>query len=973
MKRALLLGIAAAACGGSKPKTDVPAPLPTGAPPVAATAPQPPADPDAAPLPLWPEVHTGVLPNGLTYYVMHHGKPEKRAMMWLAVNAGSVDEDEDQRGLAHFDEHMAFNGTKRFPHQDLVNYLQSIGMRFGADLNAYTTWQQTVYQLEVPTDKPELIAKGFDILHDWAGDVSYDLGEVKSESGVVLEEWRLGRGAFMRLFDKHAKVMFKGTRYADRITIGLPEIIKAANRDALVRFYKDWYRPDQMAVIVVGDVDDAQVEQTIKAEFGDLKNPANERQHVAPGVPAADGTRVSIETDKELPVARLEIYNMVPHRSNASAHDMRRLFVERLYSTIVDDRLAQLVRKQEAPFVDAQVEIGSEVRAVDSFTRAAQVKNGRLEDALRALLTETARVERHGFTQAELDRARTEIMRSNDEAADREATTDSREFTDEVTRYFFLHELMIGRVAERDFGAKYLPQITVDELNALVKSFGSAENRAISISLPDGQPAITKDRVLQIIGEVEKSDIPAWQDKAVPTALMQKLPAPGKIVKEKKLDAVGVTEWTLSNGAKVVVKPADFEKDTVLLSAWSPGGTALASDKAFNDARFAPTVAALGGVGDYDSETLKQILAGKKVSVNLQISDIAEGVNASASAKDVETMLQLLYLKITQPRRDEEYFKTWVANTTEVFKNQLRSPEFEYARESVGAEYNNNPRRSFPQTEDFGKVDLDKSLAFFKDRFADVSDFTFVIVGEVDLDKLRPLVETYLASLPGKGRKDREKDVGVRKVSGIVKKSWKLGVEPKAQVRIDIHAPDTWSKDKDRDAYILGQVLSIRLREELREEKGGVYGVGASVSISRKPFQERVVSINFGCDPTRVDELIGAMNAVMDEIAAKGVTGDYVDKVKEMYARGRETELRQDRFWLGHLERAWEFGEDPAEIPDTAKMIARMTPEKIEAAAKHFFDRKQVYTAIRLPASDAKMSADPIPPSAPAAPAPATK
>ncbi len=838
MKRMISLGAVAAlvACGGSQPRTDVPAPPPSGtetAPPPASS----PVDPEAAPLALWPEVHKGTLANGLTYYVMHHEKPEKRAMMWLAVKAGSVDEDDDQRGLAHFDEHMAFNGTAHFPKNKLIDYLQSIGMRFGADLNANTWWQRTIYQLEVPTDNPDFIAKGFQILHDWAGDTTYDPTEVKAESGVVLEEWRLGRGAFRRLFDKSLPVLFKGTRYAVRDTIGLPDTLKKADRDVLYRFYKDWYRPDQMAVIVVGDIDPAQIEKTIQAQFGDLKNPQNERKHLAGGVPAADGTRISIETDKELPQASIQIMNIVPHRSNASRHDDRRLLVEQIYTTIVNERLSELEKKQETPFTDAGVSIATpdEMREIDAFSREADAKPGRLEDALRALITETLRVERHGFTQTELDRARAVVLRSYEESADREATTSSRDFTEEIVRNFLLNELMIGRVAERDLAKEFLPKITIDELNANVKSFGAAENRAIAVWIPDGQPVLTRDRVLAITSEVEKSDIPAWEDKPIPTTLLPKLPTPGKIVKETKLDAIGVTEWTLSNGAKVVVKPADFEKDTVLLGATSPGGTATVGDKDFQNARFASAVAQIGGAGDYDADTLTKILAGKQVSVQLQVGETDETVNANASAKDVEAMLQLLYLRITQPRKDVDVFKTWTANTGEFLKNQERSPEFSFARDSQAAEYKNNPRRSFPKVDDVAKLDQDKALAFFKDRFGDVSDFTFVIVGEVDMDKLRPLVETYLASLPGKGRREREKDLGIRKVAGVVKKTFDLGVEPKATVRIDIHADDTWSRDKERDAYVLGQLLQNRLREELREEKGGVYGVGANVTIDPAP------------------------------------------------------------------------------------------------------------------------------------------
>jgi len=955
MKRLVISCLCLLAACGSTPKTDTvpaPAPKPTGdvgsmPNPNAGLRPNPQT---AADLPLWSEVHKGTLSNGLTYYIMKHGKPEKRVLMWLAVNAGSVDEDEDQRGLAHYDEHMAFNGTKRFPKDALVNYLQSIGMRFGADLNAYTTWQQTVYQLEVPTDKPEFIAKGFDILRDWAGDVTYDPEEVRKESGVVLEEWRLGRGAGMRLFDKHAHVVFKGSRYADRITIGLPEIIKAGKRDALTRYYKDWYRPDNMAVIVVGEIEPAQIEKEIKARFGDLKNPDNERKKVAGGVPKADGTRISIETDKELPSASIDVANLVPHRSNSTEQDFRRFVVEDVYQTIANERLAQLRRRPDAPFTSAFTSIGAEVREIDAFSRSAQAKNGKTEDALRALMTETLRIERHGFSQAELDRAKTIIARRSEESADQEATANGRVYTDEITRNYFTKELMIGRAAERDLTKKFLPLITVDELNALVKTFGTTENRVITISLPEGQPLIKEDRVKAIIAEVEKSEIPAWEDKPIPTELMAKPPAPGKIVKEKKLDKIDVTEWTLSNGARVIVKPTDYERDAVVLTADSPGGTALVKDKEFKDARFASQVVGLGGVADLDADTLGKVLAGKQISVSASIGEVSEGLNAQASPKDLETMFQLLYLRVTAPRKDEEQFKVWQANSAEQLANQERSPEFQYFKSSAEALYNNNLRRNLPRPDDFAKVDLDKALAFYKDRFSDVSDFTFVIVGEVDLAKLKPLVETYLASLPGKNRHEKEKDLGIRKVPGVVKKQWQFGIEPKATVRIDFHADDPWTKDKERDLYILGQVLQNALREEMREEKSGVYGVGANGSIARSPHQERSFSVSFGCDPTRVDELIDAMNKKIAAVATNGIDDAHMNQIKEIYTRTRETDLRTNRFWLNRLAYAYRYGEDPVEIPDTTKTLARMTVPNLKASIAHFLDKKQVYTAIRMPA-----------------------
>lgn len=937
----------AVACGGSQPKPD---PISGSQRNAAATVPAP-RSTVTADLPLWSAVHKGTLPNGLTYYVMKHSKPEKRALMWLAVNAGSVDEDDDQRGLAHYGEHMAFNGTKRFPKDALVNYLESIGMRFGADLNAYTSWQQTVYQLEVPTDKPEFIAKGFDILRDWAGDVTFDPEEVKKESGVVLEEWRLGRGAGMRLFEKHAKVVLKDTRYANRIAIGLPEVIKAGNRDLLLRYYSDWYRPNNMAVIVVGEVDPVQIEAAIAARFGDLKNPAKERHKIPGGVPTANGTRVSIETDSELPTPSVDILNLVPHRSNSTDQDYRRAIVEQMYTYIVNERLAHLRRKPESPFLNASTTIEAGVREVDAFSRSALVKAGRIEEALRALYTETLRAERHGFTQAELDRARAVIARRAEEIADKEATTDSRAYASEITRNYFSNELMIGAVAERDLTMKHLPMISVAELNALVKSFGRSENRVVTISLPAGTPTIGDKRVNQVIAEVEASNIPAWQERPLPTALMARPPAPGKIAKETIVTTIGVTEWTLSNGARVIVKPTDFERDSVLVSASSPGGTAVVADDNYNNARFATAAVGIGGVADIDAEALAKILVGKHVSVMPLIGDTTEGFNAQASPRDLETMFQLLYLRSTAPRKDAEQFAIWQANSAEQIANQARSPEYQFLKNATEALYRNALRRNLPRPEDFGRIDLDKAMAFYRSRFGDVSDFTFVIVGEVDLVKLRPLVETYLASLPGVTRSEAEKDLGIRKVAGVVKKQWQLGTEPKASVQLQFHADDVWSRNNERDLYIASQALSHALREKMREDKSGVYGVTANGVITRSPHQERDFSIGFGCEPSRVEEMIQTVRATVDHMSKYGIDAEHMDRLKQIYVRSRETDLRTNRFWLDRLSIAYHYHDDPTEILDTSKMLGRMTNANLRAAVAHFLDPKQLYIAIRIPAA----------------------
>jgi len=964
MNRILSVALVAAftlgACGGKQPTPTGPT-GPTGpdGPPVVA----PPATGDDAPLPLWPEVKSGKLSNGLTYYILKHAKPEKRALLWLAVNAGSVLEDDDQRGLAHFDEHMAFNGTKRFPKNDIIKYLESIGMRFGADVNAYTNFDETVYQLEVPSDDPKYMTKGFDILRDWAGDVAYDPGEVDKERGVVLEEWRLGRGAFQRLFDKQSKVLFKGSRYADRLTIGLPDTLKKAPRDALVRFYKDWYRPDLMAVIAVGDfTDTAAVEREIKTKFGDLKNPDKERPRARGEVPKADGTRISIETDRELPITIVGVYNVMPHRPESSVKDYKRIVAEQVYQSMLNERLGSLSRKKDAPFAGAFTGVQGLTREIDAFIRTAQAKTGKAEDTLKQLFLEVLRVEKHGFTQGELERARTNIARFYDQSATEEASSDSRAFTSEITRNFFEGEFMIGRHAERDYTLKFLPEISLADLNQMAKTYGGAENRVIVMAGPDGQPLPTKERVTQIINEVTSSTIDPWEDKAVSAALMATPPKPGTVTKEAKNDKIGVTEWTLSNGVRVIVKPTDYEMDTLEIAGFSPGGLALASAKDFPNARFADQIAEIGGVGELDIEALQKVLAGKQLRVSTDIDDTSEGVDAQGSARDMETMLQLVYLKMTAPRKDDQAIAVWKANTAEQLQNRLRVPEVQFSLQSQDALWKGNVRRKPPQPADIEKVDADKALAFYKDRFGDASDFTFVFVGNIDLAKLKPLVEMYLASLPAKGRKEKEKDLGIKRAGGILKKTFALGSEPKARVQLSYYGDEAWTRDKDRDMFILGQVMSVRLRETLREDLGGVYGVGAGGSISRSPRQERTFTVSFGCDPTRVDELIKAVQAEMATVAKSGIAANYLENIQKTFERERELQLRNNGFWTGWLASSYRYGDDPTIVLDTTGMTKRMTSDNVKAAAKKYLDGKQYFQAVMTPASGEPPKNDPATP-----------
>jgi zinc protease len=948
-RRSSVLALLLAACA-TTPRSAPPAASPAAGTPAAA----PVADADR-PMTLWPRLKKARLPNGLTYYILQHKKPEKRALLWLAVNAGSVQEDEDQRGVAHFVEHMAFNGTRRFPKSELISYLEAIGMGFGADVNAYTNFDETVYQLQVPTDDVQFIGRGLDVIRDWTADVTFDPDEVEKERGVILEEWRQGRGVAARLIDKQARVLFKGSRYAERLTIGQPEIIKGAPRNTIARFYKDWYRPELMAVIAVGDFDPAAVEKEIIARFGDLpKSPAGARQRPAAGMPDADGTRVIAFTDRELPGQMVSVYNLVPHRPEASLNDYRRIMVETVYQAILNERLGALARRPEAPFAGAGASVNTFTREIDAFIRAAQVKGGRVEDTLRSLFVEVLRVEKHGVTQEELDRARANLGRFYDQIAIEESTRDSSEYADEITRNFFEGELIIGRVAEKDHTLSILPTITLEELNSLARSFGAAHNRVISIAGPEGRPLPSEARVREIIAEVEKTEIDPWQGKAAATELMAQPPKPGKIVAERQIAPLGVTEWTLSNGARVVVKPTDFEKDNVLITSVSPGGLAIANGKQYAHARFADDVAGIGGVGDLDDETLDKVLAGKQLQVGTDIDDTTEGIQARGSSRDLEPMLQLLHLRMTAPRKDDQAIAVWKANAVEQLAERKRVPEMQFALESQSLLFRGNPRRLPPGPEDVEKLDPARAFAFYKDRFGDVTDFTFVVVGEVDPSKLRPLVETYLASLPARGRREKEKDPGIRRVRGVVKKTWSFGQEPKARVIMMFHGDEKWTRDKDRDMFVLGQVLQNRLRLTLREDLGGVYGAGASGGIVRAPHQERLFTIQFTCDPARVDELIRATEGEIAAVMEQGATAGDLESVKQTFLREREVQLRSNGFWAGWLETSYRFGDDPTIVLDPSPMVARMTTDNVKAAARRFLDGKQVFQAVMLPAAAAK-------------------
>jgi zinc protease len=924
-----------------------PAPVPAHVPAATQAAASAGAAVDPGPPPLDARVKRGKLANGLTYFILPHTKPEKRAYFWLVVNAGSTLEDDDQQGLAHFIEHMGFNGTRRFPKQDIVNFVERAGMSFGAHLNAYTSFDETVYTLQVPTDSPELVDKALQILRDWAGDVTLDGPEIEKERGVVLEEWRLGRGAGRRLFDKQSQVVFRGSKYPNRIPIGKPEVIKSAPREALVRFYKDWYRPDLMAVIAVGDFAPAEIEHKIASEFAGLQNPAHERPRVLSEIPAHAETLVTVETDPEMTVTTVGILNKMAHRPERSDADFRRMLAEELYHSMLNARLDELRRKPDAPFLQGGSRTASMVRSADVFSLQALAKEGEVEPTLEALLGELHRVESHGFTKTEVERAKKTVLRQVGQAVLERDKLDGRAFASELVRYFLEDEAMTGPEAEKAAAERLLPTITPEELSQLARTWVGGGNRVVAIAGPEKMKKPPADRIAAIVAAVENKQIAAYDDAVSAAPLLGNKPKPGRVVSTRTIPDVGITEWKLSNGVRVMVKPTTFKNDEIQLSGFSPGGTSLVKDADYDAARFAGTIVHQAGLGAFDAVSLRKVMAGKLVSVNSFVGELEERVTAGSSPEDLETMFELVDLAFTGVRRDEPSFRAWQRQEIEQVRNRKLSPERSFNEEMQVFLSSNHKRRQPTTPEVVEKVALDRSLAIYRDRFRDASDFTFIIVGNVDPVRLQPLVETYLGGLPSVGRKERWRDINVRWPKGGQSKTVVKGQEPKSQVMLAFHGPARFTHENDDDMDVLGEVLSIRLREVLRQEMGGVYGVGARGYITRRPKQEYTFTISFGCAPDKIDTLETKVKEVIAALQKNGISDDYLDKVKQARRRAHEIELKDNGFWERELAEAYRFGEDPRRILDIDSYLARVTSDHVKAAARRYL-RPEAYLVGKL-------------------------
>ena len=911
----------------------------------------PPAPPPAAPLPLDPKVTTGTLDNGLTFFLQQHQPEEKRAHLMLVVKAGSLYEDDDQRGLAHFVEHMAFNGTRRFEKETLVDFFEKSGLKFGSHANAVTSFDRTQYMLTIPTDDPKLLSTALDVLEDWAGGLSFEPVEVDKERQVLLSEWTSSRGAERRVGEQQRKLLLAGSKFTEREVIGDKAVLEAGPRERLVDFYRSWYRPHRMAVIVVGDIDTQAVQAAITQRFSRiLADPkgADKASNPVFEVPVGTEPVAAVITDPETPASTVSVVFKTSARPVDTEPSQREQLVTMMATQMLSRRLEAFAEDPKASFTGAGSSFSpAAFGCLDLVQISARAKEARVQQSLDTLLQELERLKRHGFVDTEVERVKRNVARSLERAVLAASSREPASIARSLAHQYVTGNVVTSAAFDAELGARLLNDISTAELNAKAAAWFAESETLLIVSGAARDALPEQTSVLSALAAAAKQPVEAYRDEVAEQPLLAELPAPGSVVKEEAIAEIGVTVWTLSNGARVVLKPTDFKDDQILGQAISFGGDASASD--FPSARFATSIVLSSGVGAHSRQALGKALTGTVASAQPWIDEHSEGIRASAAPKDVETMFQLIHLYVTAPRRDEAAFDAFRGSLSEGLRNRDLNPGQVFSDAVAKAQWDGHPRRLPPTLASVAEIDLDRALAFYKDRFGDSGDVSFVFVGEIDLPSFRPLVERYLASLPGKGRKEKPRDLGLHRKKGIVRVRVAEGLEDKASVIRIYHGESPWSEDAHTDLVSLESFLSIRLREVLREQLGGAYTPAVSADFSRVPFDAYTLTIGFQCKVADIEKLERATREVIVEVKAKGADSTYLTKLKNQRTRNLEESYRDNGFWLGRLATKYEFGEDPRKILILHDLTARVTTVNIRNAARHFLRDDQYVDAQLLP------------------------
>lgn len=904
--------------------------------------------------PIDPAIRTGKLENGMTYFIRHNQEPKERVSFYMIQNVGALLENDNQNGLAHFLEHMAFNGTEHYPGKGFLDYLEKNGVAFGRNINAYTSFSETVYNLsDVPSTREGLIDSCLLVLNDWSNYLLLTDEEIDLERGVISEEWRTRRNAGFRMRNQWFPVVFEGSKWAERDIIGDLDIIKNFNSATLRSFYHDWYRTDLQAIAIVGDIDVDEIEAKVKELFS--KIPAVENPMARPTfeIPEHDETKFVLATDKEATNSNISIY--IKHKSVAPQDKnigyLRDDYIASLFNQMSGERISELLQKGNPPFINGSVQIGGFVRGYDAAFITATANPNKEDEGLKAIYTEAQRIVRHGFTEGELNRAKLNLLTSMESAYKQRDKISNDQYVRGIKSFFLEGEPLTDAEFDWQFGQEILETITLTDVNKLATDMIVDKNRAIVITGPDNDTKhLTKEEAFAILSEVESSTIEPYEDSAEVASLIEEELPGAEIVSTKKLEELGAVEWKLANNATVVFKHADYEKDQVSLRAFSPGGNSLVATEDLQAANMLTQFIGSFGVGQFDAIALRKVLTGKQASVGTSLGTLTEGFSGGSTPKDFETMMQLLYLQFNNPRFDEEAYNALKSRYVAYLQNMANNPKKIMSDSLSLIATNYNERTKLMSATMFDEIEFAQMEELFTDRFKDAGDFTFFIVGNIEEDLAKEMAMKYIGSLKDLPEEEAWVDHKVRMPEGTTEKKIDVPLETeKGTVNILIRNELAYTPKSNVELNVLKAVLRLRYTEEVREKEGGTYGVGVGASSNQYPYERKTLQINFDTDPEKADHLKSIIFREIEKIVAEGPTQEDLDKVILNIKKERAQAKEHNKYWMNMLYNKYYHGINFDASENFDAILDSLTTEQMQTFTEAFYTEADILDVVFLP------------------------
>ena len=854
------------------------------------------------PIGVHPDLRKGVLPNGLTYYIMKNEMPKNVMSIRLATQVGSILETEEERGLAHFVEHMAFNGSTNFKKNELVDYLEKTGTRFGPDLNAYTSFDETVYMLDIKANDKDMVNKGLLIFEDWAGRLSFDGDEIDKERGVVIAELRGSLGARDRMGKEIYPVVFKGSNYAQRLPIGLESVVQNASYETIRNFYKKWYRPELMALIIVGDINVDEMEAEVKKRFSFLKSPANPVARKRESLPLEIGKNVKIASDKEANMTIVELAYRHRSKDIKSENDYKERIVRSLYNNMISSRLSEYTKKPDAPFTNAFTGYGKSVGDIDTYRSTAFTTTDKIAAAVQALVIENRRVQLHGFAETELNRAKSAILKSLEKAVSEKNQVESRIHASRLVSHYLQNNPYLSAEQELEIAKKFLDEISLNDMNSTVQKWIRPNDWILTVMAPQAadKPLPTESHLMTVVENAKKENPEPYRDIMIPSKLLMEAPMKAFLNYEKFHIRTGIYEWVFSNGARVFFKPSQLKNDEVIFAAQSYGGTSLLNNEDLLHSELSTSIVSKSGVGQFTSTQLEKFMADKIIRLNPYLSQYVEGFSGVSSPKDMEDFFQYLNLYMRFPMMYDNEAQAALNEQKAFRQNDMKNPDYYFSFMANKIKTGDHPRFRYTQIEDLDKIDLYRSFKIFKERFKCPEDFVYVFAGNIEPKILIEYIATYIATLEPCNEQEKPFFIKTEPDKSQSKYVFYKGTAEKATAEGNYQGEFPYTSRDNRIMNIAVAIANIKLRERIREDLGGVYGIRMFGNADK--FGDWFnVSFRYTADPEKLEMLMTESLKVLDTLILFGPKEDDIEKVKAQQLQGWRVDSQQNRWWVSNI------------------------------------------------------------------------